>query len=276
MLIWFHFLGSDWPHWFTGGYHVKRQNDTVTVLCSRNRLKKCWLNVKWFVLWGYYTGFNIILSGSLMFPVLDSDRHPTCWAGRRSCRSPSPHIGPSPAVWRASGSPLPDPEAQKGGYWQIPSTWWAERETERHNVQNSSSFLSLSVKAKDWLTMSSEELFSFMVQEPWGRQVTLPVWNHQSAALGTFLWTNQWDHAVHQGDVLVLQTLHVSDNVGLRVVTGQENSQRRVRSLDMCVTTVLQTIVNMSVMILKWSNNNTHFRFWAQKLKYTICLLTRK
>lgn len=33
--------------------------------------------------------------------------------------------------------------------------------------------------------------------------------------------TNQWDHAVHQWDVLVLQTLHVAHNVGLRVVTEE-------------------------------------------------------
>lgn len=34
--------------------------------------------------------------------------------------------------------------------------------------------------------------------------------------------TNQWNHAVHQGDVLVLQALHVSHNVGLRMITGEK------------------------------------------------------
>lgn len=32
--------------------------------------------------------------------------------------------------------------------------------------------------------------------------------------------TDQRYHAVHQGDVLVLQTLHVSHDVGLRVIAG--------------------------------------------------------
>lgn len=50
----------------------------------------------------------------------------TCLAGRRCCHSRSPHRGPSPAVWRASGSHQPDPEARRGGCWQTHSRWLAK------------------------------------------------------------------------------------------------------------------------------------------------------
>lgn len=37
--------------------------------------------------------------------------------------------------------------------------------------------------------------------------------------------TDQWDHAVHQGDVLVLQALHVSHDVGLRMIAGERTNR---------------------------------------------------
>lgn len=49
----------------------------------------------------------------------------TCSAGRRCCHNLSPRRGPSPVVWKASGSLQPDPEARRGECWQTPARWWA-------------------------------------------------------------------------------------------------------------------------------------------------------
>lgn len=76
--------------------------------------------------------------------------------------------------------------------------------------------------AKNRLTMSSDELLSFMVQEPCRRKQHFhDSWHQDFTQILDSGRTNQWDHAVHQWDVLVLQTLHVAHNVGLRVVTEE-------------------------------------------------------
>lgn len=49
----------------------------------------------------------------------------TCSAGRRCYHNLSPRTGPSPVVWKASGSLQPDPEARRGECWQTPPRWWA-------------------------------------------------------------------------------------------------------------------------------------------------------
>lgn len=93
----------------------------------------------------------------------------TCSAGRRCCHSRSPHRGPSPAVGRASGSHRPDPEARRGGCLQTHSRWLAKRGRITVSQNESNSYHgNVSLDKKDVLTMSSEELFSFMVQEPSG------------------------------------------------------------------------------------------------------------
>lgn len=90
--------------------------------------------------------------------------------------------------------------------------------------------------------MSSEELFSFMVQEPWRRKLDLTMtlryacydfklYANLNNLVFTSIRTNQWYHAVHQGDVLVLQTLHVTDNVGFRVIAGDEGKSQRQKSV---------------------------------------------
>lgn len=50
----------------------------------------------------------------------------TCWVGRRSCHSQSPHRDPSPAAWRAADNPQPGPGDRRGEGWQTPSRWWAK------------------------------------------------------------------------------------------------------------------------------------------------------
>lgn len=46
-------------------------------------------------------------------------------------------------------------------------------------------------------------------------------WEEICTAHVPLIITDQRNHAVHQRDVLVLQTLHVSDDVGLRMVAGE-------------------------------------------------------
>lgn len=85
----------------------------------------------------------------------------TCLAGRRCCHSPSPHRGPSPAVWRASGSHRPDPEARRGGCWQTPSRWLAKKKEKRREQQwaeeneTFQNLFMLSLKVHSWKKLLS-------------------------------------------------------------------------------------------------------------------------
>lgn len=73
-----------------------------------------------------------------------------------------------------------------------------------------------------------------MVQEPWRRTTKvyneITRWEETCTAHMPPVITDQWNHAVHQRDVLVLQALHVSHDVRLRMIAGERKETEGVNT----------------------------------------------